>query len=130
MSTPATATPIDDYIAAQPAAVRPLLEQVRAAARRAAPDAAEVISYRIPALRQHGVLVYFAAFQRHIGFYPPVRGDDALVQEAARYAGEKGNLRFPLDQPLPLDLIERLTRLRLAQDTQQHAERATRRRRP
>ncbi|MDP4302491.1 iron chaperone [Leptothrix discophora] len=120
-------SPIDAYIAAQPEAVRPLLEQVRAAVRRAAPEAREVISYRIPAFRQQGVLVYFAGFKHHIGFYPPVRGDAALEREAAPYAGEKGNLRFPLDQPLPLDLIERITRLRLAQDKALAAQRPSHR---
>ena len=119
-------SPIDAYIGAQPEAVRPLLEQVRATVRRAAPEATEVISYRIPAFRQKGVLVYFAAFKRHIGFYPPVRGDAALEAAVAPYAGEKGNLRFPLDQPLPLDLIERITLLRLAQDTARDADRRTR----
>jgi uncharacterized protein YdhG (YjbR/CyaY superfamily) len=125
---------IDGYIAAQPEAVRPLLEQVRAAVRRAAPEATEVISYRIPAFRQHGVLVYFAAFKRHIGFYPPVQDDTDLQAAAAPYAGEKGNLRFPMDRPLPLDLIERITRLRLAQDLALQAARTTKtatpRRRP
>ena len=117
---------VDAYIAAQPKAVRPLLEQVRATVRRAAPDAVERISYRIPAFQQHGVLVYFAAFKRHIGFYPPVRGDAELQAAVAPWAGEKGNLRFPLDQPLPLDLIERITLLRLAQDTARDADRRTR----
>ncbi len=125
---------IDGYIAAQPEAVRPLLEQVRAAVRRAAPEATEVISYRIPAFRQHGVLVFFAAFKRHIGFYPPVQGDVDLQAAVAPYAGQKGNLRFPIDRPLPLDLIERITRLRLAQDLARQAARtsktATSRRRP
>ncbi len=116
---------IDAYIAAQPEDVQALLEQVRAAVRRAAPEATEVISYRIPAFRQRSVLVYFAAFKRHIGFYPPVQGDPALQAEAAPYAGEKGNLRFPLDQPLPLALIERITRLRLAQDLARPARRSS-----
>src|ERR1700755_1854764 len=83
--------------AAFPPETRAILRQVRQAVRRAAPDATEVISYRIPALKQHGVLVYYAAFKHHIGFYPPVRGDARLEQAAARYAGAKGNLRFPLD---------------------------------
>jgi uncharacterized protein YdhG (YjbR/CyaY superfamily) len=82
----------------------------------AAPKAEEAISYRIPAFRQNGVLVYFAAFKSHIGFYPPVRGDARLERAAAPYAGEKGNLRFPLDRPIPFDLIERVTRLRLEQN--------------
>ena len=96
--------------------MRAILQQVRQAVRAAAPDAVEVISYGIPALRLRGVLVYFAAFKHHVGFYPPVRGDARLEKAASRYAGEKGNLRFPLDEPMPLALIARLTRLRAKQD--------------
>lgn len=121
-----TSPDVDAYIAAQPEAVRPLLEQVRTTVRLAAPDATEVISYRIPALRRHGVLVYYAGFKRHIGFYPPVQGDPDLQAAVAPWAGEKGNLRFPLDQPLPLDLIARITRLRLAQDQARTAGRPPR----
>jgi uncharacterized protein YdhG (YjbR/CyaY superfamily) len=93
-----------------------VLQQVRQVVRSAAPDAHEVISYRMPALKQHGILVYFAAFKNHIGLYPPIKGDARLQKAAAPYAGEKGNLRFPLDQPIPFDLIAGLTRLRVAQD--------------
>jgi uncharacterized protein YdhG (YjbR/CyaY superfamily) len=102
------------------------LRKVRRAVRAAAPNAREVISYRMPALRQHGVLVYFAAFKKHIGFYPPIKGDAKLEKAAARYAGAKGNLRFPLDEPIPYELIKRLTRLRARQDLV--AARAKRRR--
>ena len=107
---------VDDYIAQFEPGIRALLENVRAAARAAAPDAAEVISYRMPALRQHGILVFYAAFKNHIGFYPPIRGDARLERQAAPYAGEKGNLRFPYAEPIPYALITALTRLRLQQD--------------
>lgn len=107
---------VDDYIASFPPPVRAVLRRVRAAARRGAPRAQEVISYRMPALKQHGILVYFAAFTRHIGLFPPISGDARLERAAAPYAGPKGNLRFPLDQPIPYALIERLTRLRARQD--------------
>jgi uncharacterized protein YdhG (YjbR/CyaY superfamily) len=115
MAGPRPAT-VDDYIAGFPPDVQRALHQVRAAVRRAAPDAREIISYGVPAFRQRGTLVYFAAFTRHVGFYPPVAGDARLMKAAARYANEKGNLRFPLDEPMPLDLIERLTAVRVAQD--------------
>jgi len=82
----------------------------------AAPEAREAISYGIPAFKQKRILVYFAAFKAHIGFYPPIRGDAKLEAAAARYANEKGNLRFPLDEPMPYKLIERLTKLRVRQD--------------
>ena len=107
---------IDEYIAGFAPDVQAQLQQVRQAVRAVAPDAREVISYRIPAFKQNGILVYFAAFRKHIGFYPPVHGDAALEQAVAPFAGEKGNLRFALDQPLPLELIKRITRLRVAQD--------------
>ncbi len=113
VAVPAT---IDEYISGFAPATQALLEQVRQAVHAAAPDAREVISYRIPAFKAHGILVYFAAFKRHIGFYPPVRGDADLQEAAAPYAGEKGNLRFAMDRPLPLDLIGRITRLRVRQD--------------
>ena len=108
---------VDAYIAAFPPDVQAILRKVRATVVAAAPEAREIISYRMPALRQHGVLVYYAAFKNHIGFYPPIKSDARLEQAAARYAGDKGNLRFPLDEPIPYPLIARLTRLRAKQDT-------------
>jgi uncharacterized protein YdhG (YjbR/CyaY superfamily) len=107
---------IDEYIAAAPEAVRPILEKIREIIRVAAPDAQEVISYRMPAFRQHGILLYFAAFKNHIGLFPPVEGDEKLEKAIAPYAGPKGNLKFPLGQPMPYGLIERIARLRAKQD--------------
>ena len=98
-----------------------ILEQVRETIRHAAPDAKEVISYQMPAFKQHGILVYFAAWQKHIGLYPPISGDKALEKAVARYAGPKGNLQFPLDEPMPLVLIERIVKLRVKQDTEKAA---------
>lgn len=112
-AAPAT---IDDYIAGFPPDVQAILQQVRYCVRRAAPDARETISYRIPALERNGILVYFAAFKHHIGFFPPVSGDAKLMKAAAPYAGEKGNLRFPYERPMPFALIERITRQRVKLD--------------
>jgi uncharacterized protein YdhG (YjbR/CyaY superfamily) len=106
---------IDEYISAFSPEVQAILQEVRHAVRKAAPDAQEAISYQIPAFKLNGVLVYFAAFKKHIGFYPPVRGDARLEKAASPYAGEKGNLKFPLDQPIPFNLIERITKLRVKQ---------------
>lgn len=117
---------VDAYIAAHPPAVQAVLRKVRETVRAAAPDAVELISYGIPALKGHGVIVYYAAFRHHVGFYPPVRGDARLEKASARYAGEKGNLRFPLDEPMPYALIGRLTKLRAKQDAAK-AARAPRR---
>jgi uncharacterized protein YdhG (YjbR/CyaY superfamily) len=107
---------IDAYIAASRPEVQPILEKVRKTIRAAAPGAQELISYRMPAFKLHGVLVYFAAFNAHIGLYPPVSGDARLEEAISPYAGPKGNLKFPLDQPIPYALIARLVRLRMRQD--------------
>ena len=114
---------IDGYYSKFPADVQAILEQVRATIRRAAPDAKEIISYMMPAFRQHGILVYFAAWKQHIGLYPPISGDKTLEKAVARYAGPKGNLQFPLDEPMPLDLIERIVKLRVKQDSAKAAAR-------
>ena len=112
---------IDQYIAAFPPEVQAILQQIRLTISAAAPDALEAISYQIPAFKLNGVLVYFAAFKNHIGFYPPVSGDAKLEKAISRYAGEKGNLRFPLDQPIPYGLIERIVKLRVKQNLQKVA---------
>jgi uncharacterized protein YdhG (YjbR/CyaY superfamily) len=119
---------IDEYIAQFSPEVQAILSQIRETVRAAAPGAEERISYRMPAFFQNGVVVYFAAFKHHIGLYPPTRGDAAIEEAAAPYAGEKGNLRFPLDQPIPYELIERIVRLRVAQNREK-AGRPIRRRR-
>ena len=121
MAKPQKLTDIDGYFSKFPADVQAILEQVRATIRRAAPDAKEIISYQMPAFKQHGILVYFAAWKNHIGLYPPISGDKAVEKAVARYAGPKGNLQFPLDEPMPLDLIERIVKLRVKQDSEKAA---------
>ena len=118
---------MEAYIAQFPAGVQRILKKVRQTIRRAAPDAEETISYQMPAFRQRGILVYFAAWKEHIGLYPPISGDPALERAVARYAGPKGNLQFPLDEPIPYDLIARIVKLRVEQDA---AKAAKGRRRP
>jgi uncharacterized protein YdhG (YjbR/CyaY superfamily) len=112
---------IDAYIAGFPSSVQAILKRVRKTVRAAAPGAKEVISYQMPALKGHGILVYFAAWKEHIGLYPPVSGDAAVEKAARRYAGPKGNLQFPLDEPIPYDLIERIVKLRVRQDNEKAA---------
>jgi uncharacterized protein YdhG (YjbR/CyaY superfamily) len=107
---------IDEYIAAFSPEVQAILERVRLTIGNAAPGAQETISYRIPAFTLSGALVYFAAFKNHIGFYPPVKGDARLEKAISGYAGEKGNLRFPLDRPIPYSLIARIVKLRVKQN--------------
>ncbi len=108
---------IDEYIAAFPPHIQEILKKIRLTVRHVAPEAEEVISNRMPAFKQKGILIYFAAFKNHIGIFPPVAGGDAALQKAlAPYAGPKGNLRFPLDEPVPYRLIERIARHRLKQN--------------
>jgi uncharacterized protein YdhG (YjbR/CyaY superfamily) len=104
---------IDEYIAAFPPKVQAILKKIRLTARKAAPQAEEKISYRMPAFFQDGVLIYFAAFKQHIGVFPPVRGDALLQKQLARYRGPKGNLKFPLDEPIPYGLITKIVKARL-----------------
>lgn len=118
---------VDEYIASFEPDVRDILREIRATVKAAAPNAREVISYRMPALKQNGVLVYFAAFKSHIGFYPPIVGNARLERQASRYAGEKGNLRFPLSEPVPYKLIFALTRFRAEQDAKRAKARQPRR---
>ena len=127
MAKPKKAKDIDGYIAQFPADVQAILQKVRTTISSAAPEAKETISYLMPAFKQHGVLVYFAAWEKHIGMYPPISGDKALEKAIARYAGPKGNLQFPLDEPIPYELIERIVKLRVRQDSEKAA---TRRKKP
>jgi len=112
----ATPTSVDAYIAGYPPKVQVVLRKIRRIIRSVASEAEESISYRIPCFKQNGVLIYYAAFKNQIVLYPPVSGDARLEKAAAPYAGEKGNLRFALDKPIPYHLIERVTRLRLKQN--------------
>jgi uncharacterized protein YdhG (YjbR/CyaY superfamily) len=116
MSPSLTPRNIDEYIASFSPEIRAILERIRLTIRQAAPGAQETISYRIPAFKQEGILVYFAAFKKHIGLYPPVRGDAGLEKAISIYAGKKGNLQFPLGQPIPYRLIERIVKLRVKQN--------------
>ena len=111
--TPAS---IDKYIAKHPPAVRTILRKIRRTVRDAVPNAEETISYRMPAFKLDGVLLYFAAFKNHIGLFPPVKGDPSLQRAVKRYAGPKGNLRLPLDEPIPYGLIKRIVKVRAKQN--------------
>src|ERR1700722_187081 len=118
MAKPKKAKDIDGYISQFPAEVQAILQKERTKISSAAPEAKETISYVMPAFKLHGMLVYFAAWEKHIGLYPPISGDKALEKAVAPYAGPKGNLQFPLDEPMPFDLIERIAELRVKQTTE------------
>jgi uncharacterized protein YdhG (YjbR/CyaY superfamily) len=107
---------IDGYIAAYPKNVQAILQEIRKAIREAAPEAEEIISYQIPAFKLNGILVYFAAFKNHIGFYPTSSGVEAFKERLSAYKTSKGTVRFPMDEPMPLDLIREIVRFRVREN--------------
>ena len=119
LKTPSAALDIDAYIKTFPPEVRVILRAIRFTVRKAAPGAEEKISYRMPAFFQDGVLIYYAAFKQHIGVFPPVR-DEKLRAVVAKYAGPKGNLRFPLAKAMPYALIARIVKARLRENRAKH----------
>lgn len=108
---------IDEYIQAFPPPVQDILQKIRQTVRRAAPEASEGISYQMPTFRHNGNLVHFAAYKNHIGFYPSPTGTEAFKEALAQYKGGKGSIRFPLDKPVPYDLIEKIVRFRVAENS-------------
>jgi uncharacterized protein YdhG (YjbR/CyaY superfamily) len=107
---------IDEYISQFPPAIREKLRTIRKVIKEAAPEAEEKISYQMPTFALHGNLVYFAAFKDHIGFYPLPGGIDEFKRELSEYAVGKGSIRFPLDKPLPIELIARIVKFRVAEN--------------
>lgn len=107
---------IDSYIAEQVPDVRERLEQIRQAIKTTVPKAEEVISYGMPAFKYHGMLVYFAAFKNHIGFYALPSGNEAFQKELSAYKQGKGSIQFPLDKPVPLTLIKKIVKFRVKEN--------------
>jgi uncharacterized protein YdhG (YjbR/CyaY superfamily) len=107
---------IDEYIATFPEETQKILEELRATIKAAAPDAEEKISYQMPAFALKGNLVYFAAWKNHIGFYPTSRGTQAFEHELSMYESAKGSVKFPIDKPLPLELISKIVKFRVAEN--------------
>ncbi len=117
MATTQTSASIDDYIAGFPPGTQRALEEVRALIRSLAPDATETISYAIPTFDLNGRhLVHFAGFARHIGFYPIPSGIEAFKDELAAYKQGRGSVQFPLDKPMPMDLIRRIVEFRVIEN--------------
>ena len=115
-SNPTTPTTIDEYIAPFPPDVRSILERLRATIRQVAPEAKEKIGYGIPTFTLHGNLVHFAAYKNHIGFYPGATAIERFQDALAGYETSKGTVRFPLDAPLPLELIKRIVEDRVQEN--------------
>ncbi len=107
---------IDQYIASFPPEKQTILKELRATIQAAAPDAQEIMSYGMPAYAQNGNLVYFSAAKNHIGFYPTSSAIEAFKKDLSKYEGAKGSVKFPLDKPLPLKLITRIVKYRVAEN--------------
>lgn len=106
-------TTIDEYIAGFPADIQKILQEVREAIRSEAPGASEKIGYGIPTFTLNGNLIHFAAFKNHIGLYPTPNGLEEFKEQLSGYKGAKGSVQFPLNQPMPIDLIKKITRFRV-----------------
>jgi uncharacterized protein YdhG (YjbR/CyaY superfamily) len=115
-------TTIDAYIAAFPPEVQAILEQIRETIRETVPDAQETISYGIPTFTLHGrYLVYFAGYKKHISLYPAPMGVAEFQEAVSVYGAGKGTMRFPLDQPMPFDLIRKIVRFRITENAERAA---------
>jgi len=112
----ATPKTIDEYIANYPPEVQASLQKLRRTIRAAAPEATEAISYQIPTFKLHGNLVHFAAFKDHLSFFPTSSGVEHFKAELSAYKNAKGTIQFPLDRPVPYELIERITRFRVEEN--------------
>ncbi|UAY50830.1 iron chaperone [Ferruginibacter albus] len=109
---------VDQYIAAFPKETAALLQELRKIITKAAPKAEETISYKMPAYKYHGAVVYFAGYKNHIGFYPTGSGIKAFTKEIDGYKNSKGAVQFPLDQPLPVKLITRMVQFKVKENLQ------------
>ncbi|MCL6605401.1 MAG: DUF1801 domain-containing protein [Paenibacillus sp.] len=107
---------IDEYIVQFPLEVQEILQTLRKVIKESAPDAKEKISYQMPTFELHGNLVHFAAFKNHIGFYPAPSGIEAFARELSGYKGAKGSVQFPLDKPMPYELIREIVTFRVAEN--------------
>ena len=113
----ATAKDIDEYIAGFPKDIQAILQKIRQTVKKAAPDATEKISYQMPTFYLNGNLVHFAAFKNHIGFYPTPSGTAKFKKEISGYQAAKGSIQFPLDQPIPYDLIRQIVEFRVKENS-------------
>lgn len=107
---------IDEYIAIFPKEVQDILQNLRATIHKAAPDATEAISYQMPTFKLNGNLVHFAAYKNHIGFYPTASGIEAFKEEIKVYKNAKGSVQFPINEPLPFNLITRIVAFRVSEN--------------
>lgn len=119
---------IDEYIAGFPPDVQKILQKVRATIRKAAPAAEETISYQIPTFTLNGTyLIYFAGYKKHISIYPAPRGAEQFKKELSAYEGGKGTVQFPLDKPIPFDLITRIVKYKVKENLEKVKAKAKKR---
>lgn len=111
-------TTVDEYISTFPQEVRQILEKLRQTIIKAAPKAEEVISYNMPAFKLNGMLVYYAGYKKHIGFYPTNSGITEFADELTEYKNSKGAIQFPLDKPLPIGLITKIVKFRIMENNE------------
>lgn len=123
-----TAASIDEYIAAFEPRIREILERIRKTVREAAPEATEKISYQMPTFYLYGNLVHFAAFKNHIGFYPTPSAIGEFAAELSKYETATGSIRFPLDEPLPYDLVRRIVKYRIEENVRKEELRKAKKR--
>ncbi len=109
-------TTIDEYISQFPEDVQHILVKIRAVIKASAPEAVEKISYQMPAFYLNGNLIWFGVHKHHIGFYPKTSGMEAFLEELSAYKGTKGSVHFPLDQPMPYELIGKIVKIRVAEN--------------
>lgn len=112
---------VDEYIAAFPADIKKRMQQLRKVIKAGAPEAEELISYQMPGYKYLGMLVYFAGYKNHIGFYPGAGGVLEYYKELSSYKSAKGSVRFPHDKPIPLDVISRIVKFRVKQNEEKFA---------
>lgn len=123
----AAPTTIDEYIAGFPPDIQKILQEIRMTIKKAAPDAGEAIKYQMPTFTLKGNLVHFAAFKKHIGFYPVPTGIEAFKDELSVYKTAKGSVQFPLDKPIPFDLISRIVKFRVKENLDKAAAKGKKR---
>ena len=113
---------IDEYLATFPKNIKEMMGDMRRTIKQAAPQAEELISYNMPAFKLNGMLVYYAAYKKHIGFYPRVSAIETFKKELSVYKGAKGSVQFPIDRPLPLALITKMVKFRVKENWQRVKE--------
>jgi uncharacterized protein YdhG (YjbR/CyaY superfamily) len=110
---------VEEYLSTQPAEIKAILEELRKTIAKAATKAEEMISYNIPAFKLNGMLVWYAAFKEHIGFYPRASGIEVFKKELSGYKMAKGSVQFPIDEPLPLSLVSKIVKYRVAENEEE-----------